>query len=424
MADFAARQTAGRLGFARREGREVIVQHELLGALHQHFVLDLFVEFRAERYGRQRLRLAAGEEPRTVRRGQVVRLAPDGADFIRAAAVEALALVEDHVAHRFLLHVVVEVFVDQRSLLHELLLRVAGGELGFERIERIFAFVLHRAARGDGVGFVVEFADDRLPQLLVVDLVAVGALHVLAQLLRELDLYGAVLLDLLVRELDGAEHHLFRDLFHFAFDHQDVVDRTADHDVEVGLFHLREGGVDDIPTADARHAHLRDGTAEGNVRNGQRRRGGQTRQSVGLNILVRRNEVYGYVNFGVVIRGEQGAERTVDEAGHEYFAVVGLAFAFHESARVASAGGVFLLVLHLQGHEVGVGFSVLGGHHRAEQHRVAHLDDHGAVGLFGQFAGLDHNLAPVGEGYELTYCVVQLLFFHKIFNLCVFFVLS
>ena len=61
VADFAAREAAGGLGLARREGREVIVEHELLGTLHEHLVLDLFVEFRAERNGRQRLRFAAGE---------------------------------------------------------------------------------------------------------------------------------------------------------------------------------------------------------------------------------------------------------------------------------------------------------------------------------------------------------------------------
>ncbi len=49
VADLAAAQAACGLGLARREGREVIVQHELLGTLYQHFVLDFFVEFRTER---------------------------------------------------------------------------------------------------------------------------------------------------------------------------------------------------------------------------------------------------------------------------------------------------------------------------------------------------------------------------------------
>ena len=416
VADFAAREAAGGLGLARREGREVIVEHELLGALHEHLVLDLFVEFRTERNGRQRLRFAAGEDRRAVGCGQVAHLAPDRADLVGLAAVETDAFVEDHVAHGLLLHVVVEIFVDQRRLLDQLFFRIAGCELGFERVELVFALVLHRAARGDGVGLVVKLSDDRLTQFFVVDLVAVGAFHVLAQLLRQLDLYGAVLLDLLVRELDGAEHHLFRNLLHLALDHQDVVDRTADHDVQVAFGHLRIGGVDGVFAVAAYDADLRDGAAEGNVRYGQRRRGGQTGQRVGLNILVRRDEVDRHVDFGVVIRGEQGPEGAVDQAGDEHLAVVGARFALHETAGEAAYGGVLLLVFDLEGHEIGVGFCILCGHDGSEQHRVAHLDDDRAVGLLGQFARLDLDLATVGQRDDLADCVVQLLFFHKNFK--------
>ena len=56
----------------------------------------------------------------------------------------------------------------------------------------------------------------------------------------------------------------------------------------------------------------------------------------------------------------------------------------------------FLLVLYLQWHEIGVGFCIPGGHHGAEEHRVAHLDDDRAVGLLGQFACFDLDLASVG----------------------------
>ena len=306
-----------------------------------------------------------------------------------------------------------EIFVDQRGLLHELLLRVAGRELGFEGVELILALVLHRTARGNGVSLVIELLDDRLAKLFVVDLVAVGALHVLAQLLRKLDLYGAVLLDLLVRELDGAEHDLFRNLLHLALDHQDIVDRTSDHDVEVYLLHVRVVGVDDVLTVDAGYADLRDGAAERDVRHGQRGRCGQSGQCVGLNVLVGRDEGDRHIDFGVVVCGEQGAERAVDQPCDEDFAVVGAAFALHEAAGIAAYGGVLLLVLYLQGHEIGVGFCILGGHHGAEEHRVAHLDDDRAVGLLGQFARFDLDLASVGQRDRFADCVVQLLFFHK-----------
>ena len=393
------------------------MEHELLGALHEHLVLDLFVEFRTEGDRSQGLGFAAGEDGRTVGGGQVAHFAPDGTDLVRTAAVETLALVEDHVAHGLLQHVVVEILVDQRGLLDELLLRITRGELGLQGVEEVLALVLHRAARGDGVGLVVELLDDRLTEFLVVDLVAVGAFYILAELLREFDLYGALLLDLLVGELDGAEHDLLGNLLHLTLDHEDVVDRTADHDVEVALGHLREVGVDGVLAVLADDAHLGDRASERDVRNGEGSRGGQAGQGIGLNILVCRDEVNGNVHFGVVVCGEQGAEGAVDQTGHEDFTVVGLAFALHEASGVAAAGGVLLLVLDLERHEIGVGFCILCGHDGTEEHRVAHLDDHGAVGLFGQLARFDLDLATVGQGDDLADCVVQLLFFHKKINL-------
>ena len=221
-------------------------------------------------------------------------------------------------------------------------------------------------------------------------------------------------------ELDGPEHDLLGDLLHLTLDHEDVVDRTADHDVEVALGHLGEVGVDGILSVAAHDAHFGDGAAEGDVRNGEGCRGGEAGQGVGLNILVGRDQRHGNVDFGVVIRGEQGAEGAVDESGNEDLAVIGLAFAFHETSGVAAAGGVLLLVFDLEGHEIGVGFCILGGHDRTEQHRVAHLDDDRAVGLLGQLARFDLDLASVGQRDRLADCVVQLLFFHKILNLCVF----
>ena len=415
VADLAAAQAAGGFGLACRERREIIVQHELLGTLYQHFVLDLLVHLRTEGHRSQRLRFTAREDRRTVSGGQVAHLAPDGADFVRAAAVQALALVEDHVAHGLLLHVVVEIFVNQRRLLDQLLFRETGGELGLQRIEGIFALVLHRTAGGDGVSLVVKLPNDGLTQLFVIHFVAIGPFHVLAQLLRKFDLYGTVFLNLFVRELDSSEHHLLGHLLHLALDHQNIVDGTADHDVQIGVLHLREGRVDDVLTADTGHTHLRNRTAERDVRNSQCSRCGQSGQSIGLNIFVRRNQVYGHIYLGVIVRRKQGTQRTVDQTGYEDLAVVSLALTLHEAAGIATASGIFLLILHLERHKIGVGFRVLGGYHRSQEHRISHLHHDGAVGLLGQFARFDHDFAAVCQRDRLPDCIVQLLFFHRYF---------
>ena len=54
--------TALSLGFAGREGGEVIVQQEALLAMHQHVVDNLLVELRTQGNGRERLRFTTGKD--------------------------------------------------------------------------------------------------------------------------------------------------------------------------------------------------------------------------------------------------------------------------------------------------------------------------------------------------------------------------
>ena len=98
--------------------------------------------------------------------------------------------------------------------------------------------------------------------------------YVFAQLLAQFHLGLAVLFDFGVRKLDRFKHLGFRNLFHFAFDHQDVVVGGAYHDVQVGVGILREGGIDHQLAVNAGNAHLGDRAGERHVRYGQRRRSG------------------------------------------------------------------------------------------------------------------------------------------------------
>ena len=69
VADLAAAGAAQELHFTDREGREVVVQHEALPGLALDHLDLLLVVGGAERGGDERLRLAAGEHGRAVRRG-------------------------------------------------------------------------------------------------------------------------------------------------------------------------------------------------------------------------------------------------------------------------------------------------------------------------------------------------------------------
>ena len=69
VADFTTAYAADSLGFACREGREVVVEEEALATLIEDVVEYLLVEFCAESDCRERLSLAASEDSRSVRSG-------------------------------------------------------------------------------------------------------------------------------------------------------------------------------------------------------------------------------------------------------------------------------------------------------------------------------------------------------------------
>ena len=99
VADFAPAGSADAAGLADREGREVVVQQErfLVGPLQR--VDELLVLAGAERRDHQRLRLAAGEQRRTVGARQDADFADDRPHGLHVAAVDALAGVENVPAH-------------------------------------------------------------------------------------------------------------------------------------------------------------------------------------------------------------------------------------------------------------------------------------------------------------------------------------
>src|SRR5213592_1369505 len=98
VADLAPPGAAQELDLARAEGREVVVQHELLVRLADERIDLLLVGGGTERRDHERLRLAAREEGRAVRARQDLDLAGDGAHLGEPAAVEAALLLHDRLA--------------------------------------------------------------------------------------------------------------------------------------------------------------------------------------------------------------------------------------------------------------------------------------------------------------------------------------
>ena len=311
-------------------------------------------------------------------------------------------LVEKHAAHGIALHVVV-VAADQgrRYLPLKAFGVVVGYEFLLDGVELAAALSLvGNAAASHLLSFLVALLADLGAKLLVVVLVAVLALGFAAKL-AELNLRLALLLDGLMGEFEGLEHVVFRHLFHLALDHVDVVHRGGDHDVEVGVLELLGGGVDAQFAVDASDADLGNRAVERDVANRHGGGGGKPGERVGHDVLVGREEGDIYESVGVVVVGEKWAERTVHESGDENLVVRRAPLAAREAAGESSGRCEFLLVLDCEGHEICVGFCLSSACDSGEKIRAAALDHHRAVGLLGQFAGLDGYCPAVAKVDDL-----------------------
>ncbi len=105
VADFAAAGTGHATDFTHREGREVVVQHEVLPGFPFERLDLLRIVGGAERAGDERLRFAAREDGGTVGARQHAGLDPDRAHFVELAAVEPDVVVQDLVVEDLFLEV-------------------------------------------------------------------------------------------------------------------------------------------------------------------------------------------------------------------------------------------------------------------------------------------------------------------------------
>ena len=129
-------------------------------------------------------------------------------------------------------------------------------EVGEDLFESLCTSMLLQSLLRYVVSLLVEFLVHLLTQFFVVHLMVIFALHILAQLLRQFCLEFAHRLDGGHSSLQGTQQVLLADLVHLAFYHHNVLSRSTDHDVHVGLFHLFKGRVNHILTIDASHTNL------------------------------------------------------------------------------------------------------------------------------------------------------------------------
>ena len=99
------------------------------------------------------------------------------------------------------------------------------------------------------------------------------------------------------------------------------------------------------------------------------------------------------LHFVPVAFREQRADRTVDQAGDQRLTLRGTALPLEIAAgNTAGREGLFLIV-DGEREEVLTGLGVFGADDGGEHGRIAPGRHHGAVGLAGDLAGFEHELA-------------------------------
>ena len=100
-----------------------------------------------------------------------------------------------------------------------------------------------------------------------------------------------------------------------------------------------------------------------------------------------------HLGLVAVAVGEQRADRPVDQAGDQRLVLGRAAFALEEAAGDPAGGVDLLLVVDGEREEVDAGLGLLHRHHGGEHRGLAIGGDDGAVGLAGDLAGLERQLA-------------------------------
>ena len=402
VADLAAAGAAGCAGLADRVRREVVVVDIALVRGVGQVIHQLGILGGAEGADGQHLRLAAGKHAGAMDAGQQADLGSQRADLIDAAAVNALAVLEQPCAHDLLLQLV----ADQ--------VKVGGGQLGMLGSDGV------HDGQHSGIADILVIGVHGILDFVKVVGIDIGQqgmiqLHGGKVLLRLADLgddtvdEGEHLLDLLMTGTDGAHHGLLIDLVGTGLDHDDFFLAGCKGQGEVAVLALLLRGVQHDLAIHQTDKDTGDGAVPRNVRHSDGQRSAVHAGDLCGAVGVKAHDSHRDADIVAHVLGEKRADGAVHNAGGQDGMLTGAAFAAHKAAGDAACGVELLLKLNAQGEEINA-VTRLVAHRDIAQHAGLAVADHrAAVGQTAHFAGLDHKgaackgrlkLAVLGEGFQ------------------------
>ncbi len=387
MADFTTTRRTEAAHFTDRIGREVVVQHEVFIVQASEAVDHLLGVLGAQRGGADRLRLATGEQGRTMGARQEADHRLDRTDLGGGAAVDALAVLQDGATDDLGFQLLGQLDAGHHGLGVEAVFREHRLRLGAGFVQGVRAGRLVGQLVGGG-----DVATDQILELGLqrAEIVALGHFpRILGGLFGQLDDRVDDLLARFMGEQDGAEHDVFRQFLGFGFDHHHGVAGGSDDQVEFAGLHFVQRRVQLIFAILVTDAGSADRTHEGHARQGQGSGSSDHRDDVGLALAIERHHLGNDVDFVVEAFGEERADRTVDQARNQGFLLGGATLTLEETTRNAAGGRIFFLIVNGQREEVLAVLHRLGGGHGAQHHGFAIGCQHGGVGLTRDPAGFE-----------------------------------
>ena len=200
-------------------------------------------------------------------------------------------------------------------------------------------------------------------------------------------------------EDDRGQHGFLGELLGLRFDHHHGVARAGDHQIEVALARLLDRRVENELAVEVADPGGRDRPQERHAADRQRRRGRDHRQDVRVVLAVMGE--HGDHDLGLVLEplGEQRPDRAVDQARGQRLLLGGPALALEEAARDLARGERLLLVVDGQREEVLAGLDRPGRDRRREHDGLTHRRQHRTIGLTGDAAAFQDQLAPAPVGF-------------------------
>ena len=345
VTNLATSRATNGTAFAHGERREVVVQHELLRVFVLQSVDTLLVFGRTQCDRDQRLGFTALEDGRAVDTWQHIDMAFNVTQRLAVTAIGADTF-QNAVTDDALFQVVPD---GRKAVAGDGVfgLRVRDDFAPHAFFQSTYGFRTCLLARGrfGGLELVVVAAFEAVEQPIVCGRNEFDffRLNFFCQFL----LQGADLFDRGVCEFDRFCHVRFRHLAGEAFDHRDFFRRAGDDQVEIALFQLIDRWEGDKLAVDPTDAHGSNRAEERQRRNQATDRSSVHGENVAIRLLVTGHHKVLNLNFVIESFGEQGADRTVDQAGGQSFFRRGPTFTLQKATgELARCCGPFAIVAH------------------------------------------------------------------------------